>query len=280
MQKRLLLVFLYVIFSMATFAAYRIDSIGVENSNGKQIILHKVEAKENYYSLARRYNVSPKDIIDYNNNQTLQIGTVLKIPTSRPFSTKTVSAKEKKDIIDYKVGPKEGLYAIARKFNTTVEDIKRLNNLNTDALSIGQIIKIRKTGTIPVNASEPTKPEPTTTETVIPQVDTSRIEDPKIKGNKYGLREVAERGVAIWIADENLDGTKMLVLHRSAPIGTIIKITNPMTEKSTFAKVVGKFTENETTKDVIIVVTKATADLLGALDKRFQVSLVYGIPNE
>ncbi|HEY0899639.1 MAG TPA: peptidoglycan-binding protein, partial [Sphingobacteriaceae bacterium] len=80
--------------------------------------------------------------------------------------------------------------------------------------------------------------------------------------------------------DESIDDNKMLALHRTAPIGTIIKITNPMSNKTTFAKVVGKYIDNEATKDVIIVVNKATADLIGALDKRFQVTIVYGVPNE
>jgi hypothetical protein len=44
--------------------------------------------------------------------------------------------------------------------------------------------------------------------------------------------------------------------------------------------VVGKITDNETTRDAIIVVNKATADLIGALDQRFQVTLVYGLSNE
>jgi hypothetical protein len=69
-------------------------------------------------------------------------------------------------------------------------------------------------------------------------------------------------------------------LHRTAPIGTVIKITNPMTNLTTYAKVVGRFTDNEANKDVIIVVTKNVADSLGALDKRFHVSISYGSPNE
>jgi len=87
------------------------------------------------------------------------------------------------------------------------------------------------------------------------------------------LHEQSEHGVAVWIDEPGLDAAKMYALHRSAPVGTVVKITNPMNGKSTFAKVVGKFAENETTKDVIIVVTKATADVLGALDKRFQVNI-------
>ena len=113
-------------------------------------------------------------------------------------------------------------------------------------------------------------------------VDSSKSASERLKlpVARYGLREVNERGVAIWIEDENLDGTKMLALHQTAPIGTVIKITNPMTGKSTFAKIVGKFTQNESSKDALIVVTKATADLIGARDKRFQAILIYGVPNE
>jgi len=80
--------------------------------------------------------------------------------------------------------------------------------------------------------------------------------------------------------NESIDPNKKLILHRTAPVGTVIKITNPMTNRTTFAKVVGRFTENENTKDVIVVMTKNVAESLGALDKRFHVSISYGIPNE
>jgi hypothetical protein len=70
------------------------------------------------------------------------------------------------------------------------------------------------------------------------------------------------------------------VLHRTAPLGTVLKITNPMTNRTTFAKVVGRFNDNESTKDVLIVMTKNVADALGGLDKRFFVNISYGSPNE
>ena len=42
----------------------------------------------------------------------------------------------------YKVQKNDTLYAIARKFNTTVDDIKSLNNLTSNTLAIGQVLKI------------------------------------------------------------------------------------------------------------------------------------------
>lgn len=288
--------FLFSIFCvMASYSAMTtnlIDSVGVENQNGNQLIHHKVQPKETYYSIGRQYNVSPKSIITQNNNVALQIGLVIKVPTTRSFSqaatptkrTVQTSISSTDNIIEYKVGPKEYLYSIARRFGTTAEDIKQLNNLKSNNLSIGQVLKVRQglAGTIQTVTPPVSQPVPTTEQPVSPPAIEEPLAPtkPKIPTSRLGLSERTERGVAMWIADENLDGTKMLALHSTAPVGTVIKVTNPMTDKVTFAKVVGKFTENASTKDVIIVLTKATAEHLGALDKRFQVTIDYGMPNE
>jgi len=42
----------------------------------------------------------------------------------------------------YKVVKGDTLYSIARKFNTTVDELKSLNNLTNNTISIGQILKI------------------------------------------------------------------------------------------------------------------------------------------
>ncbi|MBB6269969.1 LysM repeat protein [Pedobacter cryoconitis] len=395
------------------------DSIGVENLNGKKLILHQVVAKDTYYSLGRRYNVSPKEIIAYNENKFLSIGVLVKVPTNIPFSgpAATVTAKTavtkhaepvkqtgvinkpvestsaadqgNSEFTEHAVQPKENLMMLARQYGTTVADIKRINELKSINLKIGQVLKMPvKAGdettsstplqkatvqTAPVQAvpahpapqpvvekkpeivkksenqvvkSEPAAPAVqgnsdknqflehtvssnetmysiatkynltldqlkaknnlTTNSLYIGQkllingqypvknqrnnneetkeADTiESVKNPSLRlpASRYGLSQMDEKGAGVWITDKDLDPSKMLVLHRTAPIGTIMKITNPMSNRSTFAKVVGKFTENESTKDVIIVVTKAVADALGALDKRFLCNLTYsGQANE
>ena len=144
---------LSICFVILTFKAnaLKIDSIRVENLNGKNTIIHKVEAKESYYSIARKYKVSPQSIIQFNSNRTLQIGTILRVPTDRAYSIpknepavlrSEIKPIAKMAIVEYKVGPKEYLLLIARKFNTTVEDLKILNNLTSNNLSVGQILKV------------------------------------------------------------------------------------------------------------------------------------------
>jgi LysM repeat protein len=290
MLKQFLYTICFSLLTLTTSAA--IDSISVENLNGNKNIVHKVEPKETYYSIARKYYVSPQSVIQFNNNKALQIGTIIRVPTDRPFNEPqnvkpALNQTAKVAIVDYKVGPREYLLAIARKFNTTVEDIKTLNSLKSNNLAVGQIIKVPYGTSAPEQQMAPPPAAPIDTPIAEKRVSTLQIDSSKnaserlkLPPARYGLREVNERGVAVYIADDNIDATKMLALHQTAPIGTVVKITNPMTGKSTFAKVVGKFTPNESNKDAIIVVTKAAADLIGALDKRFQVNLVYGVPNE
>lgn len=281
------------------------DSIGVENNNGKKVILHKLDPKDNYYSLGRRYKVSPKDIIAFNNNAPLIIGNVVKIPTDRPFleSSNNIPAKQapqqtspakpavqqptapqqtapqqqqQSNTIEYKVSAGETLYSIAKRFNTTVADLQQLNGLSSATLSPGQIIKVHQDSQIEAAAQQQTTAKQDNT--AVSAIDSANAN--KFNANRYGLYEKDEKGVATWMDSSGLDPNKKLVLHRSAPVGTVIKITNPMTNLTTYAKVVGKFTDNEENKDVIIVVTKNVAESIGAQDKRFRVNISYGSPNE
>ena len=67
---------------------------------------------------------------------SLSIGQVLKLPSSSTISTDT-----------YTVKSGDSLYAIAKKYNTTVDTLKSLNNLTSNTLSIGQVLKLPATST-------------------------------------------------------------------------------------------------------------------------------------
>ncbi|RYF21733.1 MAG: LysM peptidoglycan-binding domain-containing protein, partial [Flavobacteriales bacterium] len=420
-----------------------VDSIGVENNKGKKVIIHQVDPKDTYYSIARKYNVSHKDVMAFNDAKQLQIGVTLKVPTEIPFSNTTVlsTVTNNSGLTEYAIKPKDNLNMLAERFGTTVNELKRVNNLTSINLQVGQILKIPNANatevvavptktviattpqtTTPVQTvntaslnsiehtvaakenlnllaqrygttideikklngltssnlrigqvlkiasanalttetretivkapvvvvekpvvKEPSKPAVNTTkpttegfehvvvagETIYSiakkynlttyQIKTANsltanevkvgqkliintprsvavasinneededdsvgtnsntLKDPSLRlpASRYGLTQFEEKGTAVWIADQDLDPAKMYVLHRTAPVGTVIKVTNPMSNRSAFAKVVGKFTENETTKDVIIVMTKAVADAVGALDKRFFCNINY-----
>ena len=50
--------------------------------------------------------------------------------------------KTETEEIVYTVKRGDSLYSIAREYNTTVNEIKKLNNLTSNLLSIGQTIRI------------------------------------------------------------------------------------------------------------------------------------------
>lgn len=289
--------------SISSFALSYRDSIGVENLSGKKVIIYKLEPKDNYYSIGRKYGISPKIIMDFNKNTPLIIGTVIRIPTQINFAentpqtqTATTNNSNQTETL-HTVAKKETLYSISALYGMKMEDLKKLNKLATNALSIGKVLKVINYKTAEENiepikeiAKETPQQTPKEIKKDLPKPEPVVVEEQpsdttetntlkEIPRNKYGITELSEKGAAVWIEDKNLDATKSYALHRTAPVGTIIKITNPMSGRSVFAKVVGRYTENETTKDVIIVVTKATAEAIGVIDKRFYVNIAYGVPN-
>lgn len=302
--------------SLPALASPVLDSIGVENLDGKKVILHKLDPRDNYFSIGRRYNVKPNVIIQFNNNATMRVGNVIKVPTEQAFIAPTpqTQVSTTNTPVDgttvYKVSAGETLYAISRRFNMKVEDIISLNNLKSSNLTPGQLLNIKATTATPL-AAQPTTTTVKTTVTTQPATTTQQqtttvqqttINTPvnmprdstrvtatdsagverRVPANRYGITERNEKGVATYLDDSGLglDANKKLALHRTAPIGTVLKISNPMTNRVTFAKVVGRFNDNESTKDVMVVLTKSAVDALGALDKRFQVNISYGTPNE
>lgn len=90
-----------------------------------------VKSGDSLYAIASRYNTSVSEIKKINNltSNNLQLGQVLKIPQTNGGSTGSQT---------YTVKSGDNLYAIARKFNTTVDSIKRKNNLTSNNLQIGQ----------------------------------------------------------------------------------------------------------------------------------------------
>jgi LysM repeat protein len=111
-------------------------------------ITHTAAAKENFYSIGRLYNISPKEIAPYNNlsmDKGLSIGQTVKIPLKAAnFSqTGTAAADEVVVPVYHEVQPKETLYQLSTHYNKVpVASVKSWNNLSGDAVSTGQNIII------------------------------------------------------------------------------------------------------------------------------------------
>ena len=86
--------------------------------------------------------------------------------------------------------------------------------------------------------------------------------------------EVLQTGLA-----ELIEGTsgnrKYLALHRTAPVGTIMKVRNEMNNREVFVRVMGKLPDTALNDKLVIKISKSAYDRLGAIDPRFRVEVTY-----
>lgn len=117
-------------------------------------VYYTVKRGDTLYSIASQFSTTVQKLKSLNNltSNNLQIGQVL-----------LVTEKTYPDVSTYTVEKGDTLYGIANKFSTTVQAIKKLNNLTTNTLLPGQQIYIptpsTPTPTQPTNPPVPQEPE-------------------------------------------------------------------------------------------------------------------------
>lgn len=321
------------------------DSAKYKWIKGEKFLLHQVKAKETWSIIAKKYEIAISDLMDSNMGVAdLKIGQILNVPAAPlPKSDNSKKQPEQKSETRYKtailytVHNSETLYGISKKFNTSVEDIRKWNNLEGDVLIEGQKLIVsymynyqkpeenpastatRNTETItggisnsdrknsqpdiqvdPIketrakssadynsNSSITEKPQPSTqpastakssdqTDNTIASTRSVITVGKKTAGGKV-LMQVTESGICTWINDGDVSQSKYYALHRSAPVGTIVKVTNKMNFKSVFVKVVGVLPDTGDNEKSIVKISQTAVNKLGALDAHFQVELSYGM---
>lgn len=122
--------------SFATIMAER-DSVRVENEGVRTFIVHKVDAGETLFSIAKRYDVPLRDVVIANpsSESGLQIGQVLRVPyvLNKPKDPTRAT---------YIVQPGETLFSISQKFNVSLTDLRDWNDMTTNDLQVGARIYV------------------------------------------------------------------------------------------------------------------------------------------
>ncbi len=277
-------------------------------------------------------------------------------PDLRPEKSPSASEERFQVPLKHTVTTNETLFSIAKRYNISVNEVKRLNKLKDNIIHLGQELVVGQTLAYTKKPEEnrtaatvtpvPVKTEPEIAappapvkqqapvaikETPAPVV---AMEQPVVKEEKKSRRElrkekkeaerlaeearknppapepvaevvpiekpkvitapsssnppipqgpltqVTESGVASWIEDLDINPNKFYALHRTAPVGTIIKVKNRMNNKFVYVKVVGELPDSGDNNNLILKLSKASAQKLNVLDLRFQAELSYGMPEE
>jgi LysM repeat protein len=284
-----------------------------------KVINHTVAAKESYSSIGRLYNVNGRELAKYNNldyEKGLSIGQVLKVmvkndavvappPVKEVVKQKTEITKNNEPIY-HTVAAKETLYGVSKLYKVTIVDIKKWNNLQVDALSLGTKIIVgygtpqtelpmetaftpkedvvvapkqeKKVAPVEVVTEKPVvkenKPTPVTTKNI-----GSGFNGGYFKNNfdtKSGWENAKETGSAtVFKSTSGWEDGKYYCLHNSAVQGSIIKITNNTNGKIIYAKVLDVIPDIKQNSGILLRLSNAAAAELGAGESAFDCTINY-----
>jgi hypothetical protein len=312
----------------------------IKGSSGKFYLDHTVAPKENWYSVGRLYNISPRIIAPFNGltiDKPLAIGQILKVPLT-PINFDQSGKKQAGETLVplyHIIQEKEWMYHISTTYNKIpVVTLEKWNHITADQAKAGmQLIvgwlkvqtsmsALANQGAVPLAVTQPTQKETssafsepatrpattTTTNNTSPKTQAAPTDKPASKpvaavsttaSEPYSSQTVSNtysssHAAGGFFTDEFAPSNKMAIgqaatfkstsgwqdgkyyaLMNNIAVGTIVKVTNPTTSKSIYAKVLGQLPDMKESTGLTIRISNAAASELGAADNKFPVEIRY-----
>lgn len=333
MINKWLLVFLCMLCAQLGMAQG--DDLQVHGVSPNLYVVHTVQPKENWYSVGRIYNISPKQLAPYNNlglEKALAIGQTLKVPlTAENFSQDGSKAEDEVFVpVRHTLKEKEWLYHVSVDYNKVpVENLEKWNGINKDQAKAGfKLIvgylkvktgqsalaskgetKIAVTNPVPLITPEDKKAEVKETKKPVTVSAPEKI-DPSLARNNPPKKEESKPVVATVatpvVNNTNADGKvnyfktqyeesgksisgnagifkstsgwndgKYYALINNIAVGTIVKINNPVSGKTIFAKVLGNLPDMKESIGLIARLSDAAATQIEVTGVKFSVEVRY-----
>ncbi len=295
LKLTLVLVFTVNLISAQT-SITEMTSIPVKvTSNHEIIYVHVLQKSETLYSLAKLFKIPLQDLMlvnDISKNQILALGTQIIVPiNSERLIISAVKSNPNWIPITYKVKRKETLYRISKGyFNQNIQQLMGRNNLTKLSLSLGQELivgwwsterteKLRPTLDRILKMSDQKYPNDTVLvlnklDSIVTSLDNYQAIDSLVNHEVDLPKILSNKGIAIWERTDPNDDF-LFVLHKTAKVGSVIKLQHPVTNNIVVAEVVDKLPSGSYSEDVVLIISKAVAQKLGALETRFQVGMTY-----
>lgn len=113
----------------------------VKNKKPEKPKVHIVESGETLSLIAEKYNLKVSDLKEWNNLESDIIYPGQELRLTKPENTKKEKT-EKTKAKTHTVKEGENLTLIADKYNVTVEDLKKWNDLKSDVIKVGQVLYV------------------------------------------------------------------------------------------------------------------------------------------
>ena len=189
-------------------------------------------------------------------------------PQTKPFPTDSIKngsitdtiPLEKLKPVKHVVVSGENLVSIARLYNQTLNNLKSWNKLNSFDIKPAQELIIA--WILPLGEAVNAKPKPSK-----PRLDDYPGQYMTMSTDSTGMYKSGKgTGVATFFDDGG--GSNMYCLHRTAPVQSVVRITNPVNNRSVYLKVIGTLPNTIQNEDVEVNITSSAAQKLNMRDER------------
>lgn len=286
-----------------------LDSVGIEKRNGQTLLLHKVEPRETLYAIARKYRVSPGEVVELNPaaSKSMKVGDIVRVPHinsnlgtsntgSKTVSTASAanSSNDAGSITIHVVKAGDNLGRIAKKYGVTTKQVADWNNMTpASPVKLGQKLRIvgvddevvpqvatiasqssanQETGTITTTNTAPaTKDdEMIFLSNASPKLDTLHIKS--VETAEGAIIKMLKVGVCEITAAQDIQD-KYVAFSNEIPEGTMIKAKNLDNNEYVFLKIAGLKKGND--PKVLIEIGLKTKERLESTAKAFPVEVNY-----
>ena len=116
-----------------------LEYTGYEEVPNTESDLYVVRRGDSLWSISKKYGISVDELKRINNlgNDTLFVGQQLLVPTGSDIVDSNIT-----NYVDYRIVSGDTLYSISNRYGVSVDELKSLNNLPNNNLSVGQVIKV------------------------------------------------------------------------------------------------------------------------------------------
>jgi LysM repeat protein len=294
---KLLLLFLFFAITAKGFSQ-SFQTLATVKIDDKKYHLHLVQSGETVYRIAQFYKVGVQDVLQSNPwgaDTILMIGQVLKVPVEPLQNIPKVqefkpappikSAGQLEFIV---VEQGHTLFGIAREYQLSVAQLQQWNKLDSLNIRIGDTLYLRPPGASPAKATTAGKPvkqdvpliekplsvaiqQDIQSKAALAPEKTGSLAEQFRSGQNDGKSLLSQRGSAGNLSTTNASmKSSFYCLHRSAPIGSVIRVQSLVTNKTTFVKVLGKLPDTEDNKPFMLRLSEAAVSELGiTMEKTF-----------
>lgn len=305
--------FIFSVFYSGMLLAGGNDSLFVVIRNDKLLIEHAIKPGETVFTIADKYHVPPSVLADQNGlnyNAELKKGSVMMVPVNSYNQLLTTPNDKEAKAVYYKAGAEDYLSWLSRAVGVKQITLQEWNNLSDNTVKEGQRLMMgwvlckntgneavaENTGVVKDAKGKMTRKKSELPEGIRAMLTPEELEAAEAQAEKenYGSDSVSEeellylsqtnhgmftandKGTAVFFdMPGKAKSGKFYAFHNSAKRGGIIKIFNPGTNKTIFAKVLGPIPANEKYYNCIIAISAGAKAQLGLKSNKMWCELSY-----